>query len=547
MAHRCGNCGWEVSGSDGVYMLDSGESWCTRCAYGNPRLPRDGTIALSVTAGVIGLIVGTILVWRACTRVPTEHEFAIALLNGKVRTVERFLKGGADPDAQYKGITLFTAEDSPLAWYAKSSWSQKGWTALETAAWMGHTEVVEVLLQHGASATNSSAKGMTPLHSAVRAGNTALADLLLAHGADVREQTGQRDEPIHFAAKCLQDVSETTLPWLLSHGADINAKGSYGYTPLHLALAQGKWSTARVLIANGADVDALNDRFCRTEQPLHSAARGRLRPKELELFLEVDGVDVNARDNKGNTALHALAKCTDRPDTNSPAVAEVLLAHGADIDARNECASTPLHLAVGNGRWATAQFLISNGVDVGARDAKGRTPLYNAIYGISSENTQALLRMDGVSVNVKDGEGRTPLHAVAACIDFRLPPSHFEAVLKVFVESGADINARDHQRWTPLHCAAHEKTEIDATHPMVESLLKHGADVNARANDGETPLDVHCLRNYPSSPTADVLRQHGGKTGDELDGKEKPKPTPDSNAATSREFQEWVRANMYKK
>ncbi|MDP6417398.1 MAG: ankyrin repeat domain-containing protein, partial [Gammaproteobacteria bacterium] len=49
---------------------------------------------------------------------------------------------------------------------------------------------------------------------------------------------------------------------------------------------------------------------------------------------------------------------------------------------------------------------------------------------------------------------------------------------------------------------------------VVELLIAKGADVNARNNDGETPLDWAIEENH--TETADLLRKHGGKTGEEL-------------------------------
>ena len=47
----------------------------------------------------------------------------------------------------------------------------------------------------------------------------------------------------------------------------------------------------------------------------------------------------------------------------------------------------------------------------------------------------------------------------------------------------------------------------------IEAIKQHlaaDADVNAKTNDGDTPLD------YANDEIADLLRKHGGKTGEEL-------------------------------
>jgi ankyrin repeat protein len=77
-----------------------------------------------------------------------------------------------------------------------------------------------------------------------------------------------------------------------------------------------------------------------------------------------------------------------------------------------------------------------------------------------------------------------------------------EAV-KQHVAAGADVNAKDDRGWTPLHFASDRKN-------VAEFLIKKGADVNAKDAYGFTPLDE------ADDETADLLRKHGGKTGEEL-------------------------------
>ncbi len=60
-----------------------------------------------------------------------------------------------------------------------------------------------------------------------------------------------------------------------------------------------------------------------------------------------------------------------------------------------------------------------------------------------------------------------------------------------------------------LHWAA-----LTGRKEIVEGLIAKGADGNAQLDDGRTPLDAAIYGKNPE--TADLLRKHGGKTGEEL-------------------------------
>ena len=79
-----------------------------------------------------------------------------------------------------------------------------------------------------------------------------------------------------------------------------------------------------------------------------------------------------------------------------------------------------------------------------------------------------------------------------------------EAV-KQHLTEGVDVNAKDGVGRTPLHEAATYGDE-----EVAELLIANDADVNAKDNAGTTPLD------WASGKMADLLRKHGGKTGEEL-------------------------------
>ena len=82
---------------------------------------------------------------------------------------------------------------------------------------------------------------------------------------------------------------------------------------------------------------------------------------------------------------------------------------------------------------------------------------------------------------------------------------NIEAV-KQHLAAGTNVNARHKSGGlTPLHFAAYYGHE-----EIVELLISKGADVNAKRSNGATPLDLAL------GETANLLRKHGGKTGEEL-------------------------------
>jgi ankyrin repeat protein len=121
-----------------------------------------------------------------------------------------------------------------------------------------------------------------------------------------------------------------------------------GFTPLHLAAYFGREPTARVLLERGADPDAVSHNPMAL-RPLHSAA---VSPSlGIVKMLVAGGADINAKQHGGWTPLHAAAFNGDLP------MAEYLVAHGANLSLKSDDGKTPLDVAVGKGRSQVAAWL----------------------------------------------------------------------------------------------------------------------------------------------------------------------------------------------
>ena len=209
---------------------------------------------------------------------------------------------------------------------------------------------------------------------------------------------------------------------------------------------------------------------------------------KVEQLLD-NGIAANARaEIGGDSYLHDAGDCNlpEMPETwprECTHIVELLITHGADVNARDEYGDTPLHDAAYYGAPVDfVELLIAHGADVNARNESGDgTPLHSAIPG-GSLIVAELLLAHGADVNAREGYyDLTPLH-YAALYDAGAPVDSAELLLA----HGADVNARDEYGRTPLHYAARDGAPVD----LVELLIAHGADVNARDEDGDTPLNV---------------------------------------------------------
>ena len=137
-----------------------------------------------------------------------------------------------------------------------------------------------------------------------------------------------------FEAAALGDTQ--ALQQFLESGADVAARSSDGFTLLHLAAFFNQPAIARLLLDNGAEVNAVagnSSRVC----PLHSAvACGAV--EIVKLLLE-NGADANAGQQGGWTALQAAARHGNQE------MVDLLLQHGADPEQAADDGQTAISMA----------------------------------------------------------------------------------------------------------------------------------------------------------------------------------------------------------
>ena len=265
---------------------------------------------------------------------------------------------------------------------------------------------------------------------------------------------------------------------LIANGADVNAQNDYGETPLDY----DAWYNSETEIAD----------LLREHGGKHGVINGAAAGGDIEAVKEflVAGTDVNVKDGWGWTPLHNAAWWGHKE------IAELLLANGADVNAKDDGGDTPLDVAILRNDKETADLLRKHG-------GKTTEELEEIFHAIEDGDFEAVNKAisDGFDFNNAIFEGQTPLHMAADL--------GYKEIVELLLTNGADVNAKDYKGVTPLLDAA-----TWGYKEVVELLLAKGADVNAKANDGKTPLDWAIEKNR--TETADLLRKHGGKTGDEL-------------------------------
>lgn len=246
--------------------------------------------------------------------------------------------------------------------YAKTHWSNGGFTPLQIAVMCENPKVTQALFEAGCTVALSDAHD-TPLITLSVIPNKGWLPCNLTTAAAIKIAEYFVDEKIPTV-----ENRKEIIELLLAHGASLEQRQHNNWTPLHLVTIRGDLDFTRLLLKLGSNTET--------------------------------------KDNLGRTALHWAAQIDNEP------LIELLLEYKASLESYNNKGNTPLHHTIDvNGKITTLNWLLAHGANSNAQNHKGETPLMLATIKKQVNKVKALLDK-GASLTVKDKDGNNGLHYI---------------------------------------------------------------------------------------------------------------------------------------
>ena len=240
---------------------------------------------------------------------------------------------------------------------------------------------------------------------------------------------------------CVKDIAEKIYPWRPSCTFQKTVVNQLTQNPINHAICR-IWRRIKRFFSQKAKSDNkkrllkrpyfkyfIHCKFLESAGPSYNVFEGG-SVESVKFFVEREGIDVSAGDEKGKTPLHHAARSNPNVD-----VLKYLVSQGASVNARDELDSTPLFdAAFGNSNVEVLKYLVAQGASVNTTAKFDYSLLHSAVENNNIEVVRYVVSLGG-NVNAPNHEGKTPFHLAAQCnpnVD----------VLKYLVYLGADINAR---------------------------------------------------------------------------------------------------------
>lgn len=207
-------------------------------------------------------------------------------------------------------------------------------TLWSTFSW-GKRDLVEKILDRGASPNISNEDGDFLLHKAVINGNLPIFKVLLRYNVDVDCQDHKGNTPLNLASSLKNPaLALGFMRTLLRSGADPDLPNAEGLVPLMNCVQNSHLSKSIELFVGKAD---FNRRDNRGLTVLHHAVAQRLNSRSIKLLLENGALtDVNSQDLDGNTPINLIPN-------GCHANVSILLRHGADLRIKNCAGEAPVN------------------------------------------------------------------------------------------------------------------------------------------------------------------------------------------------------------
>ncbi|KKP06334.1 hypothetical protein THAR02_01579 [Trichoderma harzianum] len=245
-------------------------------------------------------------------------------------------------------------------------------------------------------------------------------------------------------------------------------------TPLQVAARYSRLDSAKLLIAAGASVTPNDNR--ELAMPLEIAASHG--SSEMTDLLLSHGAPIDAKGLSNQTSLETACLA------GNFAAAESLLRHRDFHDYITlDLPVQPLMIAVQKGHYKIAEALLRHGADPDLQEQGGQTALWMAVVYERIDLCRLLLAYKAdPNLVLRDSEISPLISAVF---------NKSMELVKLLVENGSDVNQSLDNQCTPIYMATYNG-DIE----IVRYLLSHNADPNIARSNGITPLWLAAQQGY---------------------------------------------------